>query len=173
MNRQQLFDLYKKEIGVDFSRNRGVISYLAGLEPDKFHPNAGSSVKALYQAFTPHTNDITAMAAAIHCANKYHNAGQIAGFGLYFQHSSGIRLTGLGDRSKFERNYLTPQHQLQEILTNSEQAYKTLQAIKPETLEKYRMVIRTTTRFRAREEETCLKSSSQLGSTGDSVQAVR
>lgn len=164
MKHQPLFDYIQKETGLDFSRNRGVKAYLAHLDK----PNSakfGVIIRTLYKAFQPYGDNTTAMAAAIICANKYLNGGQIAGFGTYFQIINGERLkgikksgnilpgTGNGQRSKHTWVFILPEEQLLQVTSDPEQARKTFHAIKPETLEKYRQVIHATNRFRARKEQ--------------------
>lgn len=165
MRHQPLFDLIYKEAGFDVSRNKGVKAYLAHLD----NPTGiryGVIIRILYVTFQPHANNFTAMAAAISCANKYLNGGQIAGFGSYIQFRSGTRLrgsydnrnrripgTGNGNRADSLPVFLTPEEQLLRLTSDPAQARKTFQAIKPETLEKYRQVIHITNRFRARKEQ--------------------
>lgn len=152
MKHQPLFDQIYKEAGFDVSRNRGVKAYLAHLD----NPNStryGVIIRTLFEIFQPYGDNITAMAAAINCANKYLNGGQLAGFGTYWTFVNGFRSFGNGKRADSLKVYAVPEEQLRQLTSNPSQARKTFQAIKPETLEKYRQVIHITIRYRARKEQ--------------------
>lgn len=161
MKHQNLFNQIYRETGLDFSRNRGVKAYLAHLDNPQSN-RVGVIIRVLHKAFQPYGDNITAMAAAINCANKYFNGGQIAGFGTYWTFVNGYRSASNGKRADTFKVFLFPKEQLSQITSNSEQALKTFQAIKPETLEKYRQVIHTTNRFR--KEHAHGKSDMEMGS---------
>lgn len=120
MDKQALLNKIESQTGQDFSRNRGIRSYLSMINRPKLKPWYGESVEALYKTFMQHTDLLTAMAAAIICANKYLNGGQLPGF--YGQ-------------------YMKPEDEMSSVYCNPEQARKTLKAIKPETIAKYQQAI--------------------------------
>lgn len=109
--RQVILEKLQAELGCDFSNNKAVKMYITkGL--------GGSNViKRLYLAFDNILrNRQENVAAAIICANQVMNGGGLAGFADQF---------------------LTPEEQVDVLGKDHDQAYKTFNAIKPETIAKY------------------------------------
>lgn len=177
MDKQALFDKIKAQTGQDFSRNRGIKSYLAMIDGDK-RQRVGVCIRALYNAFLPHTDALTAMAAAITCANRYFNGGQMAGFGGYWEFQTNTKGPGKPKKNQANlpsvsrsvksgspkrqyrkdtnyythREFILPEDQLSAVVSKPEQTLKTFKAIKPETLEKYKHVITITNQFQSGKE---------------------
>lgn len=113
VTRKEIFQTLKQITGKDFSGNKAVNAYIGKGQDSE-------PINRLYKNFYPHTDTDTALAAAVICANRNLNGGQIPGFRGYF---------------------MPPYLQMQAIDNSAWQAKFTLECIKQVTLDTYKQVI--------------------------------